>query len=45
MEEWLRYVNLDGRVYLGDLARIMGLNIENNVQNLKFQDIGEKKYY
>ena len=36
-------VNLDGRVYLGDLARIMGLNIENNVQNLKFQDIGEKE--
>ena len=38
-------VNLDGRVYLGDLARIMGLNIENDVPNLKFQDMGEKKYY
>ena len=36
-------VNLDGRVYLGDLARIMGLNIENDVQNLKFQDLGEKE--
>lgn len=36
-------VNLDGRVYLGDLARIMGLNIENDVQNLKFQDMGEKE--
>ena len=36
-------VNLDGRVCLGDLARIMGLNIENDVQNLRFQDLGEKE--
>ena len=34
-------VNLDGRVALSDLAHIMGLNIENDVQNLKFQDMGE----
>lgn len=33
--------NLDGKVSLGDLACIMGLNIENDVKNLKFQDIGE----
>lgn len=33
--------NLDGKVNLGDLAHIMGLNIENDVQNLKFQDLGE----
>lgn len=33
--------NLDGRVYLRDLAHIMGLNIENDVLNLKFQDMGE----
>ena len=33
--------NLDGKVYLNDLARIMGFNIENDVQNLKFQDYGE----
>ena len=33
--------NLDGRVSLIDLAHIMGLNIENDVQNLKFQDISE----
>lgn len=33
--------NLDGKVSLGDLAHIMGLNIENDVQNLKFQDMGE----
>ena len=33
--------DLDGKVNLVDLAHIMGLNIENNVQNLKFQDKGE----
>jgi rRNA-processing protein FCF1/ribosomal protein S7 len=33
--------NLDGRVSLIDLAHIMGLNIENDVQNLKFQDMSE----
>lgn len=33
--------NLDGKVNLGDLAHIMGLNIENDVQNLKFQDFAE----
>lgn len=33
--------NLNGKVALGDLAHIMGLNIENDVQNLKFQDLGE----
>lgn len=33
--------DLDGKVYLSDLARIMGFNIENDVQNLKFQDNGE----
>lgn len=33
--------NLDGKVNLRDLSHIMGLNIENDVQNLKFQDLGE----
>lgn len=33
--------NLDGKVCLSELAHIMGLNIENDVQNLKFQDKGE----
>ena len=34
-------VDLDGKVYLNDLAQIMGFNIEDDVQNLKFQDKGE----
>lgn len=33
--------NLDGKVSLIDLAHIMGFNIEDNVQDLKFQDRGE----
>ena len=33
--------DMDGKVGLIDLAHIMGLNIEDNVQNLKFQDKGE----
>jgi rRNA-processing protein FCF1/molybdopterin converting factor small subunit len=33
--------NLEGKICLGEIAHIMGLNIENNVQNLKFQDKGE----
>ena len=33
--------NLDGKVSLIDLAHIMGFNIEDNVQDLKFQDKGE----
>ena len=33
--------NLDGKVDLSDLANIMGFNIEDNVQDLKFQDKGE----
>ncbi len=33
--------DLDGKVNLGNLAHIMGFNIENDVQNLKFQDNGE----
>ena len=33
--------NLDGKVCLGELAHIMGLNIENDVQNFKFQDFAE----
>lgn len=32
---------LDGKVSLFDLAHIMGLNIENDVKNMKFQDLGE----
>ena len=34
-------VDLDGKVYLNDLAQIMGFNIEDDVLNLKFQDKGE----
>lgn len=33
--------NLDGKVNLDDLAHVLGLNIENDVQNLKFQDLAE----
>jgi hypothetical protein len=33
--------NLDEKVYLNDLAHIMGLNIEEDILNLKFQDKAE----
>lgn len=33
--------DMDGKVNLIDLAHIMGFNIEDDVQNLKFQDKGE----